>query len=142
MFGAQAYYYARRHASAGHPAFLYHFSRIPKSPRQTAGAYHTAELPFVHGSKVPIFPMTQQDKQLSSQMIGYWTDFAKIGEPNGTPGRAPFPRFNGDDPHWLRLDHTVTSERVDRRARYEIFNARTDRLVTDMAALAGSPEDR
>ena len=135
MFGARAYYYARHHAAAGHQTYLYHFARVPKSPKQTAGAYHAAELPFVHGSSVPIFPMTAEDKALSKEMIGYWTDFAKAGDPNGG-SRPAFPTFSPDDPRWLRLDHRVVAEPVTRREQYEIFNARTDRLVGDMMSLA------
>ncbi|MEM9652660.1 MAG: carboxylesterase family protein [Actinomycetota bacterium] len=134
MFGARAYYYARHHAAAGHPTHLYFFTRVPKSPKQTAGSYHAAELPFVHGSNVPIFPMTAADKALSAKMIGYWSDFAKTGDPNGN-GRPRFPGFDPGDPRWLRLDHTITAEPVARRTQYEIFNARTDRLVADMTAL-------
>lgn len=144
MFGARAYFYARHHAAAGHPAYLYHFSRNPKSPKQTAGAYHAAELPFVHGSNVPIFPMTDADKALSAEMIGYWTDFAKQGDPNGAStgasaggrARVDFPQFSSDDPHWLRLDHTIKAEPVTKLDQYKIFNARTARLVNDMAAVA------
>lgn len=143
MFGARAYYYARCHAEAGHSAHLYHFARVPKGAKQTAGAYHAAELPFVHGSRVPIFPMTRADKALSATMMRYWTDFARTGDPNGpgagagtSPGHPQWPRFEADDPRWIRFDHTIAVEEVDRRERYEIFNARTDRLVAEMASLA------
>lgn len=139
MFGARAYYYARHHEAAGHRAHLYLFSRVPKSPQQTAGAYHAAEIPFVHGSRVPIFPMTAADKALSAEMIGYWTDFARTGDPNaggsGSAAHPAFPLFSADDPTWLRFDHAIAAEPVARREQYEIFNARTDRLVDQMAAL-------
>ncbi|MEM9134130.1 MAG: carboxylesterase family protein [Actinomycetota bacterium] len=142
MFGARAYYYARNHADAGHPTYLYLFARTPKSPRQTAGAYHAAEIPFVHGKPVPILPLTAEDKLLSAVMVRHWTDFAKTGDPNpadgGTGGGLAWPAFAGDDPRWMRFNHTTRVEAVDRREQYEIFNTRTDRLVTEMAALAVS----
>jgi para-nitrobenzyl esterase len=129
MFGAKAYYYVRHHEAAGHPGYLYMFSRTPKSPNQTAGAYHAADLAFVHGSNVPIFPMTAADKELSSHMIGYWTDFAKSADPNANGLRPVFPRFNESLAHWLELDHTIRPAPVSRREQYEIFNAQTDRVL-------------
>lgn len=144
MFGARAYHYARHHAAAGHPTYLYLFARRPKSPKQTAGAYHAAEIPFVHGTSVPILPMTADDKRLSAVMMRHWTDFAKTGDPNvadggtGRGGGLPWPAFSGEEPRWMRFDHTSRVEAVDRREQYEIFNARTDRLVAEMAALAVS----
>jgi len=149
MFGARAYYYARHHRAAGHPIHLYFFARTPKGERQTAGAYHAAELPFVHGSRVPIFPMTDADVALSAEMMRYWTDFANTGDPNGVgsdprsavaigdAGHPYWPDFDPADPRWIRFDHSITVGPVDRQEQYEIFNARTDRLVADMVALVG-----
>jgi para-nitrobenzyl esterase len=130
MFGARAYHYATHHQLAGHPTWLYMFARTPPSPQQTLGAYHAAELPFVHGSNVPIFPLTAEDKKLSSEMTRYWTNVAHAGTPN--PGKVEWPAFEANDPHWLRLDHTVVHEPVDRLDQYRIFNARTSRLVHEM----------
>lgn len=141
MFGARAYYYARHHRAAGHPTHLYFFARTPKGERQTAGAYHAAELPFIHGSRVPIFPMTDADVALSGEMMRYWTDFAATGDPNGSGAggatHPTWPAFDPADPTWIRFDHSITVGPVDRREQYEIFNARTDRLVAEMAALVG-----
>ena len=134
MFGARAYWYARHHADAGHPTWLYHFSRVPASPKQTAGAYHAAELPFVHGSSVPILPMTDDDKVLGTKMRGYWTSFAKSGSPNAGADVA-WPGFKPGSPEWIRFDHTVQAEPVTRTAQYEIFNARTARLVEAMNSI-------
>lgn len=148
MFGARAYYYARHHRQAGHPCHLYQFTRTPPHPRQTAGAYHAAELPFVHGRALPIFPMTDDDWALSAEIIKYWTDLAKTGDPNGdrklniAPASHPkWTMFDQDDPRWLVLDHRIEMQPVSRREVYEIFNARTDRLVADMAQTA-SPADQ
>ncbi|MEM7274089.1 MAG: carboxylesterase family protein [Actinomycetota bacterium] len=137
MFGARAYYYARHHHRAGHPVHLYFFTRVPPGPKQTAGAYHAAEVPFVHGTSLPIFPMTDADWALSAEMIRYWVDLARTGDPNGDgsggPAHPVWPRFDEADPRWLVFDHTIQSHPVDRREVYELFNARTDRLVTMMA---------
>lgn len=132
MFGARNYWYARHHVGAGHPTWLYMFSRTPASPTQTAGAYHAAELPFVHGSNVPILPLTDDDKTLATEMQRYWTSFAKSGDPN-TGAKVHWPAFDPDDPQWINFNHTITTELVSRTAQYEIFNRRTSRLVEELA---------
>ena len=132
MFGGRAYWYARNHAAAGHPTWLYMFSRTPPSPTQTGGAYHAAELPFVHGSNVPVLPLTSEDKVLAGQMQQYWTSFAKAGDPN-VAGRTTWPGFDEADPQWINFNHRIEVEPVSRREQYEIFNARTARLVDEMS---------
>ncbi len=140
MFGGRAYWYARHHRAAGRPTWLYLFARTPPSPKQTAGAFHAAELPFVHGSNVPILPLTADDKQLGATMRGYWTSFARSGDPNSTSGAAvDWPAFDADTPIWMRFDHDLRSEPVDRVDRYEVLNARTARLVAEMASLDRMP---
>lgn len=135
MFGGRAFWYARHHGASGNPTWLYQFTRTPESPKQTAGAYHAAELSFVHGSNVPIFPMTAADKVLGAEMRRYWTELARVGNPNGV-ATIDWPQFDGADPQWLRLDHQVTAEKVDRVELYEVLNARTARLVDEMSLLA------
>ena len=137
MFGAPAFYYARHHASAGHDTHLYFFARVPKLEGQTVGAYHAAELPFVHGTNVPILPMTSKDKALSRQMMRYWTDHARRADVNASaPGvnHPEWPAFDPDDPHWIRFDHTIGVEPVQRREQYDIFTRLIDRRVADMSA--------
>jgi para-nitrobenzyl esterase len=136
LFGAGVYWYARHHQAAGHPTHLYMFTRNPKGKRQTVGAYHAAELAFVHGSNVPLLPMTKDDKALSVEMMKYWTDFAKGGHPNGGPATAAhpyWPRFDDTDPRWMRFDHRIGMETVARLDKYEIINARRARLVEEMS---------
>ena len=141
LFGGRSYWYARHHQTAGHPTHLYMFTRVPKGEGQTAGAYHAAELTFVHGTRLPILPMTKADKALSAEMMKYWTDYAKGGHPNGGAATAThpyWPRFDSTKPHWMRFDHKIEYVPVDRLDRYEIFNARTGRLVEQMTPVAAS----
>ncbi len=137
FFGARAYWCARHHAAAGNPTWLYLFTRVPPSPKQTAGAYHGAELPFVHGVNIPVLPLTADDKPLAAQIQAYWTSFAKTANPNGTAS-VSWPPFDPADPVWLELDHTIEPRTVDRVAQYEILNRRTERLVADMAELSNA----
>lgn len=83
IFGVNVRFAARQTAAAGQDAWLYTFSRIPPSKRQTIGAFHAAELPFVFGSHEPILGVTDEDRELTEIIQTYWTNFAKTGNPNG-----------------------------------------------------------
>lgn len=114
--------------------------RSPRSRKQTVGAYHAAEIPFVHGSRVaPVLPMTADDRALSVEMMRYWTDFATAGDPNGgapSTDHPVWPVFESSDPTWMRFDLDISVAPVDRRDRYEIFTRRIARLVDRMASTA------
>ena len=79
------------------PAYLYQFNHTPSFPvwggkmcEQKGVVCHGAELPFVFHTAAEIGgKFTEQEKQLSEQMMAYWTNFAKYLDPNG-------PREAGD----------------------------------------------
>jgi para-nitrobenzyl esterase len=56
------------------------------------GAYHTAEIQYLFNIFGTPAPFTADQQQLSDTMIGYWTQFAKTGDPNspGAPVWSPF----------------------------------------------------
>jgi para-nitrobenzyl esterase len=57
------------------------------------GAYHGSELQYLFKmTKLP-GPKTAPQQQLSDQMIQYWTNFMKTGNPNG-PGLVHWPRYD------------------------------------------------
>lgn len=83
IFGVNVRFAARQTAAAGQDAWLYTFSRVPPSKKQTLGAFHAAELPFVFGSHEPILGVSDEDLELTEIIQTYWTNFAKTGNPNG-----------------------------------------------------------
>ena len=89
IFGVNIRYAAKANAAAGAPSYVYHFSRVPPSEKQTLGAFHAAEIPFVFDSSEPILGLSEDDKALADMMVTAWTNFAKTGNPNG-----------GDLPNW------------------------------------------
>jgi para-nitrobenzyl esterase len=65
------------------------------TPSFPAGAFHAAELQYLFEDEQFAGPLTASQEELSDQMIGYWTRFARTGDPNG-PGTPPWSRFAAD----------------------------------------------
>jgi para-nitrobenzyl esterase len=84
--------WAETHAGTGNPVYAYYFTRVPPYPpfRFRGIAGHGAELIYLFGFPPPLFFYAVEfpwnaarDAELSDQMISYWTNFAKTGNPNG-----------------------------------------------------------
>lgn len=132
MFGAKARFYAECAARQDQPTFLYFFTRVPPSPKQTAGAFHAAEISFVHGSSNPILPLSPADLILSATMMGYWTQFAKTGDPNGG-NRPQWEPFDPAQPGWMVLGtDEVRYGPVARERKYGLLNGRLHRQIAAM----------
>ncbi|MDN3353489.1 carboxylesterase family protein [Actinomadura sp. DC4] len=66
------------------------------APSFPTGAFHASELQYLFDDSQFRTPLTAAQRRLSDQMIGYWTRFARTGNPNG--GGAPGWRtFDGND---------------------------------------------
>ena len=85
-------------AKAGqHNAWLYCFEQPePKHDfgDQAAGAMHTDEINYVFGhvEQNYNYHYTAADRKLSGQMMAYWVNFARTGDPNG-PGLPLWPQY-------------------------------------------------
>jgi para-nitrobenzyl esterase len=94
VFAEPARELARLHAAHGQPTWLYRFSILTPAARKLfKGAPHASERQYVFG-RLDTFswPTTPNDAAQSRTMIGYWTAFAKAGDPNGA-GRPAWPRY-------------------------------------------------
>ena len=132
FYGAKCFFIAKA-AAVSNTVFLYHFEREPHSPKQTAGAFHAAEVCFVHGTPNMVFPMNEQDRLLSKKMVLYWTQFAKTGDPNFANSERWSP-FSATAQSWLKLNHKVEQSEVTKAAIYEIFCRRLDRTLDRISA--------
>jgi para-nitrobenzyl esterase len=83
IFGVNIRYVTRQNEIHGGESYLYHFSRVPPSNKQTIGAFHAAEIPFVFGSYEKTIGYSKEDIKLAELMQNYWINFAKNGNPNG-----------------------------------------------------------
>ncbi len=78
------------------PAYVYCFSHdlpgeeLAPDPQtgkseEMKGAFHSSELWYMFGTLGKSWrPMEAADYELSERMVGYWTNFAKTGDPNGS----------------------------------------------------------
>ncbi|WP_369298588.1 carboxylesterase/lipase family protein [uncultured Neglectibacter sp.] len=64
------------------PAYVYYFTR--DLPGDEQGAWHSSELWYMMGTMDRCWrPWTPEDYALSAQMLDYWCNFMKTGDPNG-----------------------------------------------------------
>ena len=100
--------WGRLQTAAGGPnVYVYNFDHRPPYPAEPAfagvGAVHTSELPYVFGTLAPgPLAWTQDDRTTSQAMTGYWTNFARTGDPNGggLPAWTPFTSTEAEAMHF------------------------------------------
>ena len=91
-------------------AYVYRFEN--RKPSQPDGATHADEIGYVFGSGpmgiapgAPPPPRTADDDVLIGQFQGYWTNFAKTGDPNG-PGLPTWPAYTQATPRVMNIAPT------------------------------------
>jgi para-nitrobenzyl esterase len=105
------------------PVYRYHFE-LPAPPskfHQGSWAFHSDDIEYVFGTldTRPGSEWRPEDRKLSDQMMSYWTNFAKTGDPNGG-GLPMWPKYGDGDP-LIHLDSTITSGPDTLRPRYEFL---------------------
>ena len=93
---------ALRATQSNKPAYAYLFQR--QLPGDSSGAFHSSDLWYIfHSMRHSWRPFTAGDKELSVQMVDYWTNFAKFGNPNGKSGDVWKP-YTTQSPQFLVMD--------------------------------------
>ncbi|MFC7644303.1 carboxylesterase family protein [Streptosporangium lutulentum] len=91
------------------PTYAYQFADreapmfLPLGTDFPWGAYHAGDMPYLFTEKEVVFTPAQW--RLSDQMIAYWTNFARDGDPNGR-GLPRWERFD----RAARVPHTQSLE--------------------------------
>jgi para-nitrobenzyl esterase len=105
------------------PVYRYHLELASPPSKFHPGsfAFHSDDIEYVFGTldTRPGSEWRPEDRKLSEQMMGYWTNFAKTGDPNG-PGLPEWPRYDKDG-LLIHLDSTITAGPDTVRPRYEFL---------------------
>ncbi len=121
-------------SAAGHAVWRYQFSRTPIG-KESAGAGHSAELPYVFGEMVPNelgADYNAADKALGEAIQRYWVNFAATGNPNeaergaGTARTLPeWPRYDGERRAYVEFEEAGVREGEGlRREMVDLFKER------------------
>ncbi len=105
------------------PVYRYHLELAAPPSKFHPGSYafHSDDIEYVFGTldTRPGAVWRPEDRKLSEEMMDYWTNFAKTGDPNG-PGLPEWPRFDKTG-ELIHLDSTITSRPDTTLARYEFL---------------------
>ncbi|MDE3150582.1 MAG: carboxylesterase family protein, partial [Acidobacteriota bacterium] len=105
------------------PVYRYHFELAAPPSKFHPGsfAFHSDDIEYVFGTldTRPGAEWRPEDRKLSEEMMSYWTNFAKTGDPNGSE-LPRWPRYDktGDI---LHLDSTIATGPATTQARYKFL---------------------
>jgi para-nitrobenzyl esterase len=99
---------ARQTAVINPKTFMYRFTRIsPLAEKSGIRCFHGCELTYLFGNVQNTTDYTDDDRKLSKQLVGYFTRFAKTGDPNG--GGAPvWPAYTAAEDKHIVFDTNIT----------------------------------
>jgi para-nitrobenzyl esterase len=105
------------------PVYRYHFelAATPSKFHPGTFAFHSDDIEYVFGTldTRPGWNVRPEDRKLSDEMMSYWTNFAKNGDPNGA-GLPNWPKLDADD-SLIHLNDPITSGPDSLRARYDFL---------------------
>ena len=128
VFVWQNWTWARLHAeTSAAPTFYYHVSNVPPvDPLDPLAppmghAYHGGEVAYVFGTfAARPWSWSDADRLLGETIAGYWTTFARTGDPNGDD-RPTWPRFDPANPAAFHFREVSGLAPVPQRARLEFW---------------------
>ena len=123
-YGTWAWLEAQRKTGGNSPVYRYHFElqATPSKFHPGTWAFHSDDIEYVFGTldTRPGWNVSAADRTLSEQMMTYWTNFAKTGDPNGS-GLVNWPKYNDPGYPLIHLNSEITAGPDTLRARYEFL---------------------
>jgi para-nitrobenzyl esterase len=107
VFGCPTRHAARKLRARQAHVYRYLFAHVTEHVKYKAlGATHGTEIPYVFGTVVP--SPTDDERALSRAMLGYWTHFARSGDPNFA-GAPKWPAYDGATDAYLELQTPIAA---------------------------------
>ncbi len=124
-FDYSHYRWANLLADQGKPVYEYRFCKGNGS----LGPNHAGELPYVFGNlHRHAWCYDESDARLAEQMMSYWVNFVKTGDPNGE-GLPLWPQFGEDRSRLLSLGDTVELAEDPSLPLYRLIDLYQDSLA-------------
>ncbi|XP_066280015.1 pyrethroid hydrolase Ces2e-like isoform X1 [Branchiostoma lanceolatum] len=146
-------------AAAAHPVRVYQYEFQHRSsyfdyrpPRVQAD--HGDDLFYMFG--ITLMPddtgnswkynFTDEERELSLDMMAYWVNFAANGDPNDSTGAARvrhtvnWPRYSVSSQEYLKLDVPSSADVKIRETRMKFWNEEVPKLLGKTVRMAGSDE--
>jgi para-nitrobenzyl esterase len=106
LFTVPAYAIAGKLSALGGTVYIYRFSRLAVQNQASGiGVSHGEEIPYVFGH-THTEGYISEDHKISEAIMKYWTQFAKMGNPN-RQGLPVWPRFTLESNHYLAMEDEV-----------------------------------
>lgn len=126
VWAEPARFAAREFVANGEPAFIYNFGYVPASMQERTrfGAGHGSEIAFVFNNLNARWgnsTTTPEEEQLAKLINGYWTNFARTGDPNGE-GLPLWPLYSTKTEKILEVDLNgkVVGKQDTRKSRLDV----------------------
>jgi para-nitrobenzyl esterase len=110
-FSAGALHAADSASRNDQQVYMYQFTRVPDTALKLFGAFHGLEIFYVFGNLSAGYvsiPDSKADRFLSQEMMKYWTNFAKTGDPNG-PGLQQWPAYTAGTGRYMEFGNEITA---------------------------------